>query len=233
MFAISPAFTVITNVEYAKPTPYLLIVLAFLLAWSACRKQEPFELELLGTVHDATSGAVIPNVQIDLYETIVEGGSLTSFPQFATSGVTDANGQYALTFARKNASEYEIRYSSSNHHNGVLTFNPDVLRPNEPSCLSFSIGGLSHVKTRLVNSGASADSDRIDFRFLNATSPCECCDTTQLSFPGADVDTTWVCGEFSERWLKYYAEIITSTGGIILDSIYCEPQDTVDLVISY
>lgn len=232
MFATSPAFIVIINVEYANTTRLLLLA-ALLLVWTACRKQEAFELELLGTVHDASTGAGVPGVTVDLYETVVENGSLTSFPQFATTGITDANGQYALTFDRRNASEYEIRYSSPTHHDGELQFNPDVIRPGEPSCLSFSIGGIAFVRTRLINGGFSDDSDRIDFRFLNATSPCACCDTTQQSFTGADVDTTRICGEFSNKWLKYYAEFITDDGGFILDSVYCEPQDTVDIVISY
>lgn len=217
-----------------KTTGLFCAVLAAAVLIVGCRKGPVFELEIIGTATSAADGSALPGVQIQLWEKVLEGGSLSNTAELAASATTDATGAYSMTFERRNASEYDIRYSGSGLVDGSVFINPESVVPGTPRCVNLSIPEATNVVTVLVNSNPETVEDQIVFRFLNATSPCVCCNNDEVVITGNAVDSTRTCIEHSGKWLRYFATVDRISGTYtILDSVYTEPQQDVQILLAY
>ena len=217
-----------------KTTGLFCAVLAAAVLIVGCRKDPVFELEIIGTATSAADGSALPGVQIQLWEKVLEGGSLSNTAELAASATTDATGAYSMTFERRNASEYDIRYSGSGLVDGSVFINPESVVPGTPRCVNLSIPEATNVVTVLVNSNPETVEDQIAFRFLNATSPCVCCNNDEVVITGNAVDSTRTCIEHSGKWLRYFATVDRISGTYtILDSVYTEPQQDVQILLAY
>ncbi|MGC6532084.1 MAG: hypothetical protein ACON34_03690 [Flavobacteriales bacterium] len=217
-----------------KTTGLFCAVLAAAVLIVGCRKGPVFELEIIGTATSAADGSALPGVQIQLWEKVLEGGSLSNTAELAASATTDATGAYSMTFERRNASEYDIRYSGSGLVDGSVFINPESVVPGTPRCVNLSIPEATNVVTVLVNSNPETVEDQIAFRFLNATSPCVCCNNDEVVITGNAVDSTRTCIEHSGKWLRYFATVDRISGTYtILDSVYTEPQQDVQILLAY
>lgn len=217
-----------------KTTGLFCAVLAVAVLIVGCRKDPVFELEIIGTATSSADGSALPGVQIQLWEKVLEGGSLSNTAELAASATTDASGAYSMTFERRNASEYDIRYSGSGLVEGSVFINPESVVPGTPRCVNLSIPEATNVVTVLVNSNPETVEDEIAFRFLNATSPCVCCNNDEVVITGNAVDSTRTCIEHSGKWLRYFATVDRISGTYtILDSVYTEPQQDVQILLAY
>lgn len=217
-----------------KTTGLFCAVLAAAVLIVGCRKDPVFELEIIGTATSSADGSALAGVQIQLWEKVLEGGSLSNTAELAASATTDASGAYSMTFERRNASEYDIRYSGSGLVEGSVFINPESVVPGTPRCVNLSIPEATNVVTVLVNSNPETVEDEIAFRFLNATSPCVCCNNDEVVITGNAVDSTRTCIEHSGKWLRYFATVDRISGTYtILDSVYTEPQQDVQILLAY
>ncbi len=217
-----------------KTTGLFCAVLAAAVLIVGCRKDPVFELEIIGMTTSSADGSALPGVQIQLWEKVLEGGSLSNTAELAASATTDATGAYSMTFERRNASEYDIRYSGSGLVDGSVFINPELVVPGTPRCVNLSIPEATNVVTVLVNSNPETVEDQIAFRFLNATSPCVCCNNDEVVITGNAVDSTRTCIEHSGKWLRYFATVDRISGTYtILDSVYTEPQQDVQILLAY
>lgn len=205
-----------------------------LLLLSGCRDTEPFELEMQGQAVASFSGEPLAGVEIELWEKVLDGGSLSSTPELAASAVSDADGQFQLSFERKNALEYDLRYEGLGLVSGNRNISPEDVKPGSTYCITLAVPEASSVSTRLVNVNPEADNDEVRFRFLNAVSSCVCCDTTQVVQTGTDVDYSWTCIEHAGVWLRYFVEIDRASGGsFVLDSLQTVAGENQELLIEY
>ena len=212
-------------------TTGLFCALAAAILIVGCRKDPVFELEIIGAATSSADGSALPGVQIQLWEKVLEGGSLSNTAELAASATTDASGTYR-TFERRNASEYEVRYGGSGLVDGSVFINlnrwclaPPLCQPQHPEATT--------VVTVLVNSPETVE-DEIAFRFLNATSPCVCCNNDEVVLTGYAVDSTRTCIEHAGKWLRYFATVERISGTyVILDSVYTEPQQDAQILLAY
>lgn len=217
-----------------KTTGLFCAVLAAAILIVGCRKDPVFELEIIGTATSTADGSALPGVQIQLWEKVLEGGSLSNTAELAASATTDASGTYRMTFERRNASEYEVRYGGSGLVDGSVFINPESVVPGTPRCVNLSIPEATTVVTVLVNSNPETVEDEIAFRFLNATSPCVCCNNEEVVLTGYAVDSTRTCIEHAGKWLRYFATVERISGTyVILDSVYTEPQQDAQILLAY
>lgn len=207
---------------------------ALILTVWGCRKNDTFQLEIIGNAVSTYDGAALSGVQVQLWEKVLENGSLSNTPVLAASATTDGSGAYRLEFERKNASEYDVRYSGDGLISGSRFINPESVVPGTPRCVNLDIAEGATVITHLFNANPENELDKIEFRFLNATSPCVCCTNTEVILLGTDVDSTRTCSEHAGKWLRYFYGVDRSSGGYsVLDSVLTEPQQTTVIDINY
>lgn len=212
----------------------LFLSVCFALALMSCRNQDPFQLEIQGRTLAAHNSEASAGVEIELWEKVLDGGSLSSTPELAATAVSDASGNFTLNFDRKNALEYDLRYSGSQYVTGNLLINPESVSPSATYCVTLSVPVAAGVSTRLVNNNPEDDGDEVRFRFLNPSTNCVCCDTSEVILSGMDVDHTWDCTNHAGEWLRYFVEIDkTSATSFVHDSLLTVAGETVELVITY
>ena len=157
-------------------------------------------------------------MQIQLWEKVLEGGSLSNTAELAASATTDASGAYRMTFERRNASEYEVRYGGSGLVDGSVFINPESVVPGTPRCVNLSIPEATTVVVGLVNSNPKPSKTKSPSA-LKATSPV--CAVQREVVLTDTPDSTRTCIEHAGKWLRYFATVERISGTYTPDWRIC------------
>ncbi len=195
---------------------------------ASCEKADnDFALE--GKTTDASSSAVLPYVTVTLEQKALINGVFTDYFLEAATTTTDVLGKYKLEWKRESLTEARLVVSREFYYSQEVNVAPDDLRGSEVLTKNIALWPESSVLVSLSNSsGASI----IQFNWVEANFDCACCTGEPRIFQNLS-DTVFQCNVYGGKWLKYNC-VVNSTNGteFLLDSLYCQPFQTNNLILN-
>lgn len=204
----------------------LLVVLLVLVLTSCKKSSDKFSLE--GITTDASSGITLPYVYLVFEQKALSNGVYTDYFLQAASTSSDASGNYKMEWKRENLTEARLMVSRDYYYPQEIAIAPDDLRNEVNLTRNIALWPESTVLVHLLNSsGASL----IQFNWVGTNFNCDCCTSTVKTFNNI-LDTVFQCNVYGGKWLKYNCSISSTSGtSFLLDSIYCEPFQTNNLIL--
>ncbi len=210
----------------------LLVVMA-LSSLEACRKNDN-NFYLQGGIYHADDEIAMPDVRLTVYKQVLQNGIFGSSYSIATSTTTNSNGLYNLTWERENFAELKLIAERNQYVTREIIMDPDDFAPGEIVLKNLEMYTEAFISVRILNTGVSSATDRCLFTFLNANFDCACCSNGWREFQGADIDSTFSCRIYGNRWLKYQRNLgAAEVDSVLVDSIWCPAFQTTDLVLEH
>lgn len=203
-----------------------VVVLLFLVG--ACKKpSENYSIE--GRTYDASTGAGLPYVSTVFEQKALVNGVFTDYFLEAARATSDASGHFKMEWKKENLTAAHLLVTRDFYYPQEITITPDDLRNNVNLTENISMWPESSVLVDVQNnSGASI----IQFNWVGANFSCSCCTSEVRTFYNV-ADTIFQCNVYGGKWLKYNCVITSNTGSdFILDSIFCQPFQTNNLVLT-
>ncbi|MGB1104507.1 MAG: hypothetical protein ACPG21_12900 [Crocinitomicaceae bacterium] len=208
----------------------ILIVCYTIVIIASCKKG-PITYEFEGNITDASTGTVIPGVEFELDQKILQNGAVTAGFVFAGETETNALGNYALSIERKKVTSFLMTYKKENYFtiefeetsanvttDGINTYDQEM----EPK---------SWVQFDIENFGP-LDSDHLRILTQDFREGCiGCAENKTYNYYGP-LDTTITYLTTAGTFLKF-TFINVVTGYSVIDSMYATPFDTSTYIFNY
>jgi len=207
---------------------YFIIPLIFILA---CKK-EPIQYKFEGMVTDKNSNQPIANVLIKVSQKKVNLNALNPNYIFIDEIITDASGQYAISFDREKILDIKFELENDKFYKFEQIINASDLETKNTNEYNFKIESKAWAKIRLVNSFVLSG-EQFNFYKHNVKEGClECCTNDYTIAYDTNPDTTFTCPVVGNMYFKYsYGETLALTS--VTDSTYCPENDTTEILIVY
>jgi len=220
------------NDDMAITARILLIGCTLLLAVS-CRKEGSASYSISGKVTDADDNTPLSGVQVEVEKQVVQNGVFGNTYQRALITETNSNGHYEGNWPRENFAALRILAELDNYIPANISLNVDEFEGGETVFQNIELHKEAFASLRFLHSGGNA-TDRLSFTFLNANFNCSCCSNGWKTWQSAEIDTTFTCRVYGNRWLKYQVQTqFGFTDSTFVDSIYCVAFDTTSRAIQY
>ena len=205
-----------------------LVFLLSLFAFGACKKpSDNFSIE--GITTDASTGQVLPYVTTIFEQKSLVNGVYTNYFLEAARTTSDLNGKYNLEWKKENLTEARLYVSREFYYPQEISIAPDDLRNQVNLTKDIALWPESSVLVNIQNTSGAAV---IHFNWVGTNFACDCCDNSPRTFNSLS-DTTFQCNVYGGRWLKYNCVTTSSSGtNFILDSLFCLPFQTNNLMLS-
>jgi hypothetical protein len=195
---------------------------------ASCKKaSENYSIE--GRTYDASTGAGLPYVTAVFEQKALTNGVFTDYFLEAARATSDANGAYKMEWKKENLTAAHLLISRDYYYPQEITITPDGLRNNVNLTENISMWPESSVQVAIQNNSAASI---IQFNWVGTNFSCNCCTNEVRSFYNI-ADTVFQCNVYGGKWLKYNCVITSNTGTtFLLDSLYCQPFQTNDLMLN-
>jgi hypothetical protein len=205
-----------------------LKILSLLLLFASCKKPSG-NYSLEGETTDASSGAALPYVTTVFEQKSLVNGVFTNYFLEAANATSDVNGKYKMEWKKENLTEARLMVSREFYYSQEIAIAPDDLRNEVNLTKNVALWPESSVLVHLQNnSGASL----IQFNWVGTNFNCNCCTNAVKTFNNLS-DTVFQCDVYGGRWLKYNCAISSTSGtSFILDSLFCQPFQTNNLILN-
>lgn len=214
----------------------LLSAASFLLValFVSCKKNKEITIILSGNISDPNFNKKVSGASVTLLSKKVENGAYnTNYKTIATT-TSDVNGNYSFTFTRETVIDYKLQISKENYFTHEEIISPDDISTENGNIIDISFIPQSWVRLKITNTNPYSANDRLDFSFYENTYDCEsCCNTPAITLYGNDVDTTFKCTTWANKYLKYQAIVYKLQTSIKKGEIYTPQGDTAILEFSY
>lgn len=198
-----------------------------------CKKEDGNYI-LKGRITNGNTGAPLSDVGVKILKQTVSGGTFGGSFSTAASTTTDGSGQYELSWPRENFSALRVVAEKNQFISRTINLTVDNFSPGEAQTQDISVYPEAFVAVRIQNTGATSPNDELDFTFTNAFFDCVCCSNGWKYFSGSNIDTTFECRVYGDRWIKHQRHVITAElDSIISDSIFCPSYQSTQIDISY
>lgn len=205
----------------------LKIVLIFILL-SSCKKPSD-NYSISGKTTDASTGAVLPYVSTVFEQKSLVNGVFTNYFLQAAATTSDINGNYTMEWKKENVTEARLLISREFYYPQEIAISPDNLRNQVSLTENIALWPESSVLVSLQNSSAAS---LIQFNWVNANFNCDCCSNAVKTFNNL-TDTVFQCNVYGGRWLKYNCVVHSTSGtSFLLDSLFCQPFQTNNLILT-
>jgi hypothetical protein len=204
------------------------VVLMLLFVFLSCKKPSE-NYSLAGKTTDASTGLTLPYVTAVFEQKALVNGVFTDYFLEAARTTSDVNGSYKLEWKKENLTEAHLLITRDFYYAQEISIAPDDLRNQVNLTKNIGLWPESAVLVNLHNaSGASL----IQFNWVGTLFACACCDNAVKTFSNL-ADTVFQCNVYGGKWLKYNCVITSNTGTtFLLDSLYCQPFQTNDLMLN-
>ena len=213
----------------------LAFSLGLLICLTGCERESHINYDVHGTLRAQHNGAGIGSAQIDWSEQIIDGGMLQGAAELIAEATTSENGEFQLSFERRQAYIYHLKAVSDSHFPLNLSFPPDDLRPDQIFELDLTAAPVCSISVRLHHTGLATAQDAISFRF-GEDFDCVCCPPEERTWTGSDLDTTLTCAMHGDRWMTYWARVelpAQEVDSVWIDSTWCPAYGQAELVLNY
>jgi hypothetical protein len=219
-----------------KAPSLIAFIILLIAAMYGCKKDQNSNFGLKGQVTDGDTGESLADAQIEVEKQVVTSGVFGNVFQHAATTQTDALGNYSCTWPRENFAALRMIAEKNNYISTEKGLDVDAFKKEDFEYITQDVQLYKEafIQVRLQHSGVINNQDQLDFTFLNANFACNCCSNGWRSFEGGQVDTTFTCRLYGNRWIKYQAQTtIAFVDSIFVDSVYCPAFDTTAILINY
>ena len=214
-------------------------MIAFALAIAGCRPDNHnvwvFQVE---TSSWLDANAPVTGVQVVLEEQRLNNGVLNAFYTEVDEGVTDGNGQLALSTSRGNVLSIRLHLTKEGCFEEFLLFNPETLTTgSEGNDAMVGIMPACEVNATINHANNPCMEDDLIHRWIPRDLPgtetsvrWSCGTDWEALEPGAS--TTQLCTITGDTWLAY--QLIWTcqgTDSVRLDSAWCPAGETLSLTL--
>lgn len=211
-----------------------LIISFFVVVISySCKKTNQI-VHFKGHVTEFTGGGQLEGVKIIFSDKKIQNGSINTNFSLVEETTTDNNGYFEFDYKRDKTIELRITAQSDNFHQQTISLNDDDLSLVEDNIVNFELYSKSWVKFIIKNNSPNNSTDELKLVKKNPVEGCEgCCQNDAQIFDGI-VDTEFVCATGGKVFFNFNY-IVTDNSGLqfVEDSVYCEPNDTSQIFITY
>jgi hypothetical protein len=224
---------VFRNNDDMTTTARILLIGCMVLLLASCRKEESASYSISGKVTDADDNTPLTGVQVEVEKQVVQNGIFGNTYQRALITATNNNGEYQGSWPRENFAALRILTELENYIAAEISLDIDDFEGGQTVRQDIALHKEAFASLRFLHNGGNV-SDRLSFTFLNANFNCSCCSNGWKTWQSAQIDTTFTCRVYGNRWLKY--QVQTQFGfndSTFVDSIYCVAFDTTSRAIQY
>lgn len=213
-----------------------ILLASISLVISGCRKEpEEIELTVSGTVSDPFAGATLDGVDVRLAVNEVTAGIWNNSYVSLDQSTTSSDGRFSYTFEQRNAVDYRLRWSKDGYFDNETFIDPEDITTAMAYDQNYALYSKAWFKVQLVNSNPFDQSDYVIYQQTRGAGNCNaCCQSTQMTLNGPDVDTTMTCTLYGDQWVKYeYVVYRNNQINSYTDSVYVQPFDTTSVQVLY
>lgn len=210
-----------------------LLVLSFVLHTQSCKRNTETNYHIRGQVNDADDGTALAGVSIEIEKQVVQNGIFGNTYQNALVTSTNSSGAFEGSWLRENFAALRLLATKDNYITREESLDIDAFEGGSAVTQNIAMYKEAFSSLRFQHFNGSSN-DRLSFTFLNANFDCNCCSNGWKTWQAADIDTTFTCRAYGNRWLKY--QVLTQWGSndtSYVDSIYCEAFTTASRTIQY
>ena len=207
----------------------LLFVLIALVGFS-CEK-DPIQYTFEGTITEDQAGSALSGAEVTIYQKPFNNSLTTDNFVIGGTSISDASGNYSITFDREKITEFKINITKDNYFKKDIILNSGEISSENINVHDYEMEAESWVKFNISNSFPSNAADELQLLLSNYREGCEeCAEYDSYSFPGI-TDTSV---KFASTAGKYFNFVAISLGeSSIFDSVYMTPFDTSFYSINY
>jgi len=195
----------------------VLSLIAAVFFYNRCKKPSPTVLEISGVVLNEQSGNVISGVEVSLKTRSIDSGTFNNNFQTIDSRVTDVSGNFSFEFENISVASIQLTFEKDGLFLREIEISPDDIDIENGISLEVLMNAVAQINLTLKNQFPVDDEDTMQFRYVNASFSCSCCDNSVKIIEGPEIDTTLVCFSPSDILLKYVT-IVIKGGFSVLDS---------------
>lgn len=201
-------------------------VALLLLVHLGCRKNE-VTIEIEGILTNSLNGSGLDGVSVDLYTKPL--GS--TFDELAKSTQTNSDGSYAFKIKNNKYESVRIHFEKENYFTIDHTVPFSELSTSNTNTLDFEMKAQSWTAFVIKNNQPDPSDE---FKLLKDTGKedCETCCENGFYYYYGDVDTTVVCPNDADRYMRFYYWVNGNESNG-MDSVYNTPFDTTYYEFNY
>lgn len=184
-----------------------------------------------GTITEDQNGSALSGVQVDIFQKPFDSQVVTSNYELAGSAVTDANGNFSVSFERTKVTEFKVHLNKENYFKQDIIIGSGEVSSENVNQVDVELQAKSFMKFTIQNTGTASQSDNLNLLLLNPKTDCDNCPQSDSYFFEGVVDTTVVYPTDAGRYYNFtYIHVgVTSAS----DSVYITPFDTINYTINY
>ncbi|HBP44751.1 MAG TPA: hypothetical protein DD635_02540 [Flavobacteriales bacterium] len=210
------------------------LILAGSSAAIKCRPEPDSSLMLAVTVLHADASGPAAGVDLELKRRVLENGVLNGNYQPVGASTSDAEGMAYFFFDRINALDYQLNLVSTDWFARSDFIQPDAFLESPEVEHVTEATPRGTIRIQLTNANPVDETDKVEFRTLNAPSPYETCSNAWEIHVGTKIDVERTCDIEADRYLAYRYHV-TRNGELTehLDSIWVPRGGITELLIPY
>ncbi|MGM0480020.1 MAG: hypothetical protein ACQERC_12435 [Bacteroidota bacterium] len=191
-----------------------------------CRKNE-VTIEIKGIINSSLDGSGLAGVNVNLYTKPL--GS--SFDDLAESVQTDSEGSYAFEINNDKYENVRLHFEKENYFDINHTIPYSDLSTSNANTYDFQMKAQSWTAFVIKNNQPDSSDE---FKLLKDTGKedCESCCENGFYYYYGDVDTTVLCPNDANRYMKFYYWVNGNESNG-MDSVYNTPFDTTYYEFNY
>ncbi|MBN4077528.1 carboxypeptidase regulatory-like domain-containing protein [bacterium AH-315-C20] len=206
------------NLKYCSS----LIICVFLLL--SCNKGE-ITYEFEGKVSGSVNGSSLAGVNVTISQVLFSSSVANYNYQLAGSAVTDAAGDWAISFTREKVTDFRIAIQKDGYFKELIEFTSGEATVADPNVHNVTLDAEAWIKFDIKNVGP-LPSDVMTMVLINFREGCVGCGTNgNYSFDGI-VDTNIIYKTTGGRYTRFQFNNQT-TSSLLDDSLLTIPSDTV------
>ncbi len=214
---------------------YIYVLIIFLFFFSSCKKKEN-KITISGTIYEEVSNQRISGAKVKLSGTGIVLGVYSSVFVDIETVLSDAGGNFSFSLEKEPTDIYKITVTKQQYFTEKQEISSSVFATTNHYSRDIKIKPEGYIKIHLYNSYPFDDNDTIIYYFTNTHGiECfDCCTNATHIGLGPYYDTIFNCKFYGNQHIFFIRTVIKNkVSNTYIDSLYCQPFDTVFYAFPY
>lgn len=211
-----------------KTMKHFIFILIAVLAFSTSCKKKDLSFVLKGNITALNTGANVKGVSVKIFADKVGSSTLKLVDEVKT----DASGNFEISIDRSRFENLTIQLSKDKYFTQRNSYLFDKLSTANDNVFNYKISPKSWTKFVFKNIPPANPSDELKVQKVSGKTDCEDCCENGFYFYNGLVDTTVICPNDGDTYMKFYYWV---NGDVQhgIDSVYNLAFDTVTYELTY